>query len=113
MSKYIILYRIKNEYDGCRYIELKSDGTIRLDCSNKPIVSNARCCTRIYEDFDDVETWLTEDVFNRMANVDGNDTFACCCHIPLFNNCTANLWRKTKRQTPLFSFNKNVMIYLI
>ena len=22
MSKYIILYRIKDEYDGCRYIEL-------------------------------------------------------------------------------------------
>lgn len=76
MSKYIILYRIKNEYDGCRYIELNNDGAIRLDYSNKPIVSNARCCTRIYEDFDDVETWLTEDVFNRMANVDGNDTFS-------------------------------------
>ena len=76
MSKYIILYRIKDEYDGCRYIELNSDGTIHLDCSNKPIVSNARCSTRIKEDFDDVETWLTEDVFNRMKNTDGNDTFS-------------------------------------
>ena len=76
MSKYIILYRIKDEYDGCRYIELNSDGTIHLDCSGKPIVSNARCVTRIYENFDDVETWLTEDVFSRMKNTDGNDTFS-------------------------------------
>lgn len=76
MSKYVILYRIKDEYDGCRYIELNSDGTIHLDYSGKPIVSNARCSTRIYENFDDVETWLTEDVFNRMKNTDGNDTFS-------------------------------------
>lgn len=76
MSKYIILYRIKNEYDGCRYIELNSDGTMHLDCSNKPIVSNARCSTRIKENFEDVETWVTEDVFNRMKNTDGNDTFS-------------------------------------
>lgn len=76
MSKYIILYRIKNEYDGCRYIELNNDGTIHIDYSGKPIVSNARCSTRIDEDFDDVETWLTEDVFNRMKNTDGNDTFS-------------------------------------
>ena len=76
MSKYIILYRIKDEYDGCRYIELNSDGTIHLDYSGKPIVSNARCSTRIDENFDDVETWVTEDVFNRMKNTDGNDTFS-------------------------------------
>lgn len=76
MSKYIILYRIKDEYDGCRYIELNSDGTIHVDCGGKPIVSNARCSVRIDEDFDDVETWLTEDVFNRMKNTDGNDTFS-------------------------------------
>lgn len=76
MSKYIILYRIKDEYDGCRYIELNSDGTIHVDCNGKPIVSNARCWTRITEDFDDVETWLTEDVFNRMKNNDGNDRFS-------------------------------------
>ena len=76
MSKYIILYRIKDEYDGCRYIELNSDGTMRLDYSGKPIVSNASCSTRIYENFDDVETWLTEDVFNRMKNTDGDDTFS-------------------------------------
>jgi hypothetical protein len=76
MSKYIILYRIKDEYDGCRYIELNSDGTIHLDYSGKPIVSNARCSTRIYENFGDIETWLTEDVFNRMKNTDGDDTFS-------------------------------------
>ena len=76
MSKYIILYRIKDEYDGCRYIELNSDGTIHVDCGGKPIVSNARCVVRIDEDFDDVETWLTEDVFNRMKNTDGSDTFS-------------------------------------
>ena len=76
MSKYIILYRIKDEYDGCRYIELNNDGTIHVDCYGKPIVSNARCSVRIDEDFDDVETWLTEDVFNRMKNADGNDTFS-------------------------------------
>ena len=76
MSKYIILYRIKNEYDGCRYIELNSDGTIHLDIGGKPIVSNARCWTRIDEDFEDVETWVTEDVFNRMKNTDGSDTFS-------------------------------------
>lgn len=76
MSKYIILYRIKDEYDGCRYIELNSDGTIHLDYSGEPIVSNARCSTRIKENFDDVETWLTKDVFNRMKNADGNDTFS-------------------------------------
>lgn len=76
MSQYIILYRIKDEYDGCRYIELNSDGTIHVDYSGKPIVSNARCSVRIDEDFDDVETWLTEDVFNRMKNTDGNDTFS-------------------------------------
>ena len=76
MSKYVILYRIKDEYDGCRYIELNSDGTIYVDGSGKPAVSNARCWTRIYEDFEDVETWLTEDVFKRMKNTDGNDTFS-------------------------------------
>lgn len=71
MSKYIILYRIKDDYYGCRYIELNNDGTIHVDCSGKPIVSNASCSTRINEDFDDVETWLTEDVFNRLKNGDG------------------------------------------
>lgn len=76
MSKYIILYRIKNEYDGCRYIELNSDGTISLDYCGKPFISNAHCVTRIHEDFDNVETWLTEDVFNRMKNTDGDDTFS-------------------------------------
>lgn len=76
MSKYIILYRIEDEYDGCRYIELNSDGTIHLDYSGEPIVSNARCITRIGENFDDVETWVTEDVFNRMKNTNGNDTFS-------------------------------------
>lgn len=76
MSKYIILYRIINEYDGCRYIELNDDGTIHLDIGGKPIVSNACCSTRIDENFDDVETWLTEDVFNRMKNTDGDDTFS-------------------------------------
>lgn len=76
MSKYIILYRIKDEYDGCRYIELNSDGTIYLDYSGEPIVSNACCSTRIYENFEDIETWVTEDVFNRMKNADGNDTFS-------------------------------------
>ena len=76
MSKYIILYRIKNEYNGCRYIELNNDGTIHLDIGGKPIVSNARCSTSIYENFNDVETWVTEDVFNRMKNTDGSDTFS-------------------------------------
>ena len=76
MSKYIILYRIKDKYDGCRYIELNSDGAIHLDIGGKPIVSNARCSTHIDENFDDVETWVTEDVFNRMKNTDGNDTFS-------------------------------------
>lgn len=71
MSKYVILYRIKNEYGGCRYIELNSDGTIHVDCNGKLIVSNASCWTRINEDFDDVETWVTEDVFDRMKNGDG------------------------------------------
>lgn len=76
MSKYIILYRIKDEYDGCRYIELNSDGTMHLDYQGEPIVSNACCSTRIKENFEDVETWVTEDVFNRMKNNDGNDTFS-------------------------------------
>ena len=76
MSKYIILYRIKDEYDGCRYIELNSDGTIHLDYSGKPIVSNACCSTRIYENFEDVKTWITKDVFNRMKNTNGNDRFS-------------------------------------
>ena len=76
MSKYIILYRIKDEYNGCRYIELNSDNTIHTDYSGKPIVSNARCYTRIDEDFNDIETWLTEDVFNRMKNTNGDDTFS-------------------------------------
>lgn len=76
MSKYIILYRIKDEYDGCRYIELNSDDTIHLDYGGKPIVSNACCSMRIDEDFDDVETWVTKDVFDRMKNTDGSDTFS-------------------------------------
>lgn len=76
MSKYIILYRIKDEYDGCRYIELNSDGTIHLNSGGKPIVSNAHCWALINEDFDDVETWITKDVFNRMKNTDSNDTFS-------------------------------------
>ncbi len=76
MSNYIILYRIKDEYNGCRYIEINNDGVIHLDISGQPIVSNACCITRIDENFDDVETWLTEDVFNRMKNTDGSDTFS-------------------------------------
>ena len=76
MSKYVILYRIKDEYNGCRYIELNNDGTIHLDYSGEPIVSNASCSVRINEDFNDVETWLTEDVFNRMKNADEKDTFS-------------------------------------
>ena len=75
MSKYVILYRIIGEHDGCRYIELNSDGTIYVNCSGKPIVSNAGCVTGIDESFDEVETWLTEDVFNRMKNTDGTDAF--------------------------------------
>ena len=76
MSKYVILYRIIGEHDGCRYTELNSDGTIYVNCSGKPIVSNAGCVTGIDESFYEVETWLTEDVFNRMKNADGNDTFS-------------------------------------
>lgn len=76
MSKYVILYRIIGEHDGCRYIELNSDGTIYVDYSGKPIVSNAGCVTGIDESFDEVETWLTKDVFNRLKNTDGNDTFS-------------------------------------
>lgn len=71
MSKYIILYRIKDEYDGCRYIELNNDGTIHVDYNGKPIVSNASCSVRITEDFEDVETWVTKDVFDRLKNGDG------------------------------------------
>ena len=73
MSKYVILYRIKD--DECRYIEI-SNGNIHLDYQGKPIVSNPTCITRIHENFEDVETWLTEDVFNRMKNADGNDAFS-------------------------------------
>ena len=76
MSKYVILYRIIGEHDGCRYIELNNDGTMYVDYSGKPIVSNAGCVTGIDESFDEVETWLTEDVFNRLKNTDGNDTFS-------------------------------------
>lgn len=76
MSKYVILYRIKDEYDGCRYIELDNDGTIHLDYKGSPIVSNARCMMRIDEDFEDIETWVTKDVFDRMKNTNGDDTFS-------------------------------------
>lgn len=75
MSKYIILYRIKDDYYGCRYINIDND-VIHLDYQGKPIVSNASCSMRINEEFDEVETWLTEDVFNRMKNTDGTDTFS-------------------------------------
>lgn len=73
MAKNVILYRIKD--DECRYIEI-SNNKIHLDYEGKPIVNNSRCSTRIRENFEDVETWLTEDVFNRMKNADGNDTFS-------------------------------------
>ena len=73
MSKNVILYRIKN--GECRYIEISND-IIHLDYEGKPIVHNPCCSTRIREDFDEVETWLTEDVFNRMKNTDGTDTFS-------------------------------------
>ena len=76
MVKNVILYRIKDDIEtGCRYIELDND-KILLDYSGEPIVGNAMCSTRIDEDFEDVETWLTEDIFNRMKNTDGNDTFS-------------------------------------
>ena len=76
MSKYVILYRVKDSYYGCRYIEVNDDGTISTSCNGKPIISNTTYVGGIYEDFDDVETWLTEDVFNRMKNTDGTDTFS-------------------------------------
>ena len=75
MSKYVILYRVKDSYYGCRYIELNDDNTIHTNWGGKPIVSNATYVSNICENFDDVETWLTEDVFNRMKNTDGTDTF--------------------------------------
>ena len=73
MSKNVILYRIKD--DECRYISI-SDDVICVDYEGKPIVHNPCCSTRIKENFEDVETWLTEDVFNRMKNTDGSDTFS-------------------------------------
>ena len=79
MSKYVILYRVKDSYYGCRYIELNDDNTIHTDWGGKPIVSNATYVGNIregFDDFDNVETWLTEDVFNRMKYADGNDTFS-------------------------------------
>ena len=79
MSKHIILYRIKNEYDGCRYIELNHDGTIHLDYSSKPIVSNARCSTRINEDFEDVETW--PDYRKFLPSGTREELFNCDAHL--------------------------------
>ena len=79
MSKYVILYRVKNSYYGCRYIELNDDNTIHTDWGGRPIVSNAAYVGNIregFDDFDNVETWLTEDVFNRIKYADGNDTFS-------------------------------------
>ena len=76
MSKYVILYRYKDNYYGCRYIELNDDGTISTSCNGKPIISSATYVGDICENFDEVETWLTEDVFNRMKNTDGTDTFS-------------------------------------
>lgn len=73
MAKNVILYRIKD--DECRYIEISND-KIHFDYQGKPIVHNPRCSTRIKENFEDVETWLTEDIFNRMKNTDGSDTFS-------------------------------------
>lgn len=76
MVKNVILYRIKDDIEtGCRYIELDND-KIHLDYSGEPIVGNAMCSTRIKEDFEDVETWVTKDVFNRLKNADGDDTFS-------------------------------------
>ena len=98
MSKYVILYRVKDSYYGCRYIELNDDNTIHTDWGGKPIVSNAAyvyrmyptveqciffaksfgCCRKMWNLMlnDNVETWLTEDVFNRIKYADGNDTFS-------------------------------------
>ena len=76
MSKYVILYRVKNNYYGCRYIELNDDNTIHTDWGGRPIISNATYVGGICENFDEVETWLTEDVFNRMKYADGTDTFS-------------------------------------
>ena len=76
MSKYVILYRVKDSYYGCRYIELNDDNTIHTDWGGRPIVSNAAYVGGICENFDEVETWLTEDVFNRMKYADGIDTFS-------------------------------------
>ena len=79
MSKYVILYRVKDSYYGCRYIELNDDGTIHTDWGGRPIISNATYVGNIregFDDFDNVETWLTEDVFNRIKYADGNDTFS-------------------------------------
>ena len=78
MSKYVILYRVKDSYYGCRYIELNDDNTIHTDWGGKPVISNATYVGNIregFDDFDNVATWLTEDVFNRMKNTDGTDTF--------------------------------------
>lgn len=79
MSKYVILYRVKDSYYGCRYIELNDDNTIHTDWGGRPIVSNAAYVGNIregFDDFDNVETWLTEDVFNRIKYTDGTDTFS-------------------------------------
>ena len=79
MSKYVILYRVEDSYYGCRYIELNDDNTIHTDWGGRPIVSNATYVGNIregFDDFDNVETWLTEDVFNRIKYADGTDTFS-------------------------------------
>ena len=76
MTKYVILYRYKDNYYGCRYIELNDDNTISTDYMGRPIVVNATYVSHICENFDNVETWLTEDVFNRIKYADGTDTFS-------------------------------------
>ena len=79
MSKYVILYRVKDSYYGCRYIELNDDNTIHTDWGGRPIISNATYVGNIregFDDFDNVETWLIEDVFNRIKYADGTDTFS-------------------------------------
>lgn len=76
-SKIVIMD--KDSYYGCRYIELNDDNTIHTDWGGRPIVSNAAYVGNIregFDDFDNVETWLTEDVFNRIKYADGNDTFS-------------------------------------
>ena len=64
----MLLYRTKeNDRDCCKYVDIRN-GKLHRDINNDVIVEGACFSTRIYDDYDNIETLLSREEFERLKN---------------------------------------------